>query len=71
MYKEVPEDLMAKIKAAAGTINKHNCAVDITSLSQLLPDIPRYSKKNYRIHLFLVMFQPPFVLNFQLLNLIR
>lgn len=28
MYKEVPEDLMAKIKAAAGTINKHNCAVD-------------------------------------------
>ena len=28
MYKEVPEDLMVKIKEAAGTINKHNCAVD-------------------------------------------
>ena len=28
MYQEVPEDLMAKIKEAAGTINKHNCAVD-------------------------------------------
>lgn len=28
MYKEVPEDLMAKIKEAAGTINEHNCAVD-------------------------------------------
>ena len=28
MYKEAPEDLMAKIKEAAGTINKHNCAVD-------------------------------------------
>lgn len=28
MYKEVPEDLMTKIKEAAGTINKHNCAVD-------------------------------------------
>ena len=28
MYQEVPEDLMAKIKAAAGTINEHNCAVD-------------------------------------------
>ena len=28
MYKEVLEDLMAKIKEAAGTINKHNCAVD-------------------------------------------
>ena len=23
MYKEVPEDLMAKIKEAAGSINKH------------------------------------------------
>ena len=28
MYNEVPEDLMAKIKEAEGTINKHNCAVD-------------------------------------------
>ena len=28
MYQEVPEDLMAKVKKAAGTINEHNCAVD-------------------------------------------
>ena len=28
MYKEVPKDLIAKIKKAAGTINEHNCAVD-------------------------------------------
>lgn len=33
MYKEVPEDLMAKIKEAAVTINNHNCAVDITVYS--------------------------------------
>lgn len=28
MYKEVPKDLMAKIKKAAETINEHNCTVD-------------------------------------------
>ena len=27
MYKEVPEDLMSKIKAVADEINKHDCVV--------------------------------------------
>ena len=27
MYKEVPEDLMSKIKAVADAMNKHNCVV--------------------------------------------
>ena len=27
MYNEVPEDLMAKIKEAEGTINKHNSLI--------------------------------------------
>lgn len=28
MYKDVPEDLMTKIKEVAGIINEHDCAVD-------------------------------------------
>lgn len=47
MYKEVPEDLMAKIKEAAGTINKHNCAVDTMLIA--VGNIPQRTLKKRKI----------------------